>query len=640
MIPDWHYAVECSVWDNMCGATSIRENKYKPYPFPLSRHLKNLDEFDHQPMLDVPDEWLDALNADNRIDNPPTRPISYEYPPEVPAMEVSKCIQDSNNLTWQIQIDNLLDSGRIKKEQSTNMVAFTISDYNYAYDMMHGIFEMNDDIVGFGNSFFMVALDKDTVEMACTYGYPVVAWFSAKPNEIIQLKRDVANTKFEVSLYLVTKGIDFFFYEMDVWFLTSPKELIASYHGEDKHDLLLSSHMKDPQSINIGVFSVTANQRTQEFFEICVKMAQESPGTHDQWVMAQLLLLAWTITETGRPGLTLTRMWYPPPKHNPPTMNHPPYYGLYNTMEMMAGEHPIPTKNTIAIHTLCKGPLKKPFGKKIIAKELGAWTGFTGPSGAAGYYARTGANRRYLWMDGHDSPNTYNTVQNFEWDSMNAESLIVNHAESFRWTMAVLLSLARRTGRIFQMPKLISEEGAHYLWTVMDFEPVDEMNIDYRETNFPHNKKSWHSEANPFQSVARTALAPINSVDKESTMYVQYPNKATALRGGSSSDEGIIKAWKFDNKMSEENALDAWWALHTAIPEVDSAELLLVNPHFMSATYTSTLRSKLNRDDYTPSVAEKEIFDVYSKLKWCPGDKIVVKDHIVGRSSAELSCHG
>jgi len=142
-------------------------------------------------------------------------------------------------------------------------------------------------------------------------------------------------------------------------------------------------------------------------------------------------------------------------------------------------------------------------------------------------------------------------------------------------------------------------------------------------------------------------------------MYVQYPttdnnnnNTSTThhpLDGDDNYSEGtttttITKAWKFNNATAEERALDAWWALHTAIPEVDSSELLLVNPHFVSAPYARKLRSKLSRSrkekNYEPSVAEKEIFRVYERLKWCPGDKIVNKDHVVGRSSAEGSCHG
>jgi hypothetical protein len=355
-------------------------------------------------------------------------------------------------------------------------------------------------------------------------------------------------------------------------------------------------------------------------------MAKESPNTHDQYIFGQLLLLAWTINETGSPGVKFNRMWNPIPKpeYNPPKMNHPLFWGLYTPMEIMAGERPYPTKNTIAIHTLTKNPLRRPFGKKILAKELGAWTGFTGTYGDGGYYARTGVNRRYLMMDGHDSPSSYNTVQTFEWDAMNAESFLVNSASAFQWTMAVLLSLARRTGRIFIMPKLISKEGGHFLWTVLDFEAVEEMNIDFRETNFPHNKKSSFSS---LHSVARTALAPINDVDKEGSMYVQFPNKS-------------IQAWKFSDDMSEEQAaLDAWWGLHTAVSEVDSAELLLVNPHFISASTAAKLKSKMRRNDYTPSIAEKEIIEVYKRLRWCLGNPIVNKDTTIGQSAAELSCH-
>mmetsp|Transcript_31242 Transcript_31242/g.59395 ORF Transcript_31242/g.59395 Transcript_31242/m.59395 type:complete len:785 (+) Transcript_31242:169-2523(+) len=528
-VPDWHRAIDCSVYDNMCFATSNTRRRYEPYPFPLGRHIKNLHEFefDHMSLSsdsdEMPQEWTRALlegfddidnnddNDDNNDDNKRRR-VSYIYPPEVltTPLQISQCIRQSMNETWQHQIKSLLTTNRIRKESITNMVAFTISDYSYAYDMMHDVFQMNSDIVGFDGSFFMVALDESTMEMACRYGYPAVAWHThggddggddgdgGKPddNNISQLKRDVANTKFEVSLLLVTLGVDFFFYEMDVWFLTSPKELIADYHAQPMHDILLSSHGKDPQSVNIGLYSVASNRRTAEFFDVCLRMARESPATHDQWIVSQLLLLAWTIHRTGRPGLQLKRMWYPPPRRNPPNMEFPPVYGTYNTAEIQAGEYLLPARSTVAVHPLCRSPLKKPWGKKMVAKELGAWFGFTGRRGAGGdgggggYYARSGSHRRYLWMDGHDTPNAYNTVQNFEYDAMNSESLVVNHVESFRWTMATLLALARRCGRIFQMPSVTSEEGVHYLWTVLDFETVDEMGIDYRETNFPHNRVS------------------------------------------------------------------------------------------------------------------------------------------------------
>lgn len=346
-------------------------------------------------------------------------------------------------------------------------------------------------------------------------------------------------------------------------------------------------------------------------------MAEKDPMAHDQAIMGRLLMLAMVMIETGKDSIKFS---------DTPEMTKPPYFGYYNSFEIVAGERPFPTKNTIAIHTLCNGPLKKPWGKKIMAKELGAWTG------TSGYYSRTGKNRRYLWMDGHDSPSTYNTIQSFEWGMM-VESFLVNDFSSLKWTMAVLLALSRRTQRIFVMPKILAQHGMHYLWTVMDFEPVDEMGIGYRETNFPHNKKAWSSEQDPFPTAARTALAPLEDADKERTMYVQYPSKNHV-------DDGIVKAWKFNENTTDEKALDAWWALHTAIPEVDAAELLLVNPHFISAPYARKLMEKMTKKDYAPTIAEKDIFGVYKQLKWCKGNPIVVHENIVGWSSAELSCHG
>ena len=114
-------------------------------------------------------------------------------------------------------------------------------------------------------------------------------------------------------------------------------------------------------------------------------------------------------------------------------------------------------------------------------------------------------------------------------------------------------------------------------------------------------------------------------------MYVEYSSRKTGA--------AVTKAWAFDTT-SDGTALDAWWALHTAIPEVDAAELLLVNPHFMSAPYASKLAANMRSKDYQPSVAEREVFDVYKQLRWCLGDKFVNEDSVIGRSSAELSCHG
>lgn len=160
---------------------------------------------------------------------------------------------------------------------------------------------------------------------------------------------------------------------------------------------------------------------------------------------------------------------------------------------------------------------------------------------------------------------------------------------------------------------------------MLDFETVEKIHIEFRETNFPHNKKCWYSATTPFRSVARTALAPLTSVDQEGTMYIQLPSKS-------------IQAWKFDNETSEAQALDSWWALHTAISEVDSAELILINPHFMSSKYARVLHSKMNDKNSTLSVAEQEIIAVFRELRWCLEKSIVNRDNIIGRSSAESGC--
>jgi hypothetical protein len=114
--------------------------------------------------------------------------------------------------------------------------------------------------------------------------------------------------------------------------------LIAAYHGEsnNKNDILASSHVKDALAVNIGVFSVSANKRTKEYFQLCILMGELSPNTHDQWIMAQLLLMAWMIHTMGTSGLKLDREWKPPPppEYNPPNMTSPPHWGLYNPMEV------------------------------------------------------------------------------------------------------------------------------------------------------------------------------------------------------------------------------------------------------------------------------------------------------------------
>lgn len=91
------------------------------------------------------------------------------------------------------------------------MIAFTISDYSYAQDMLHDMFQMMDYVVGFSHRhyFVMVAIDVNPVKMACQFGDPVIFW---KESDTESLKDAVANTKLVLSMELVSRGVDVFLY--------------------------------------------------------------------------------------------------------------------------------------------------------------------------------------------------------------------------------------------------------------------------------------------------------------------------------------------------------------------------------------------------------------------------------------------
>jgi hypothetical protein len=118
--------------------------------------------------------------------------------------------------------------------------------------------------------------------------------------------------------------------------------------------------------------------------------------------------------------------------------------------------------------------------------------------------------------------------------------------------------------------------------------------------------------------------------------YVRLPNKASGFGG----DEGTVHAWKFEEGIKESAALDACWARHTAIFEVDSAELLLVNPHIIKSE--TTLIDSLDKKKTDGGAFKKEIFgNAHSRLCWCftgaYQDKIVHAENLVGRSIAEYA---
>ncbi|CAB9520021.1 unknown protein [Seminavis robusta] len=602
-LPDWRIAVDCSIWDFHCVTNRQKSGVYEAYPFPYTRKYDHEHLFKWEQMNKVPVEWQPELaNISTTLSFPPPRTVEYTYKEPVSESELQKCLQSAQDLSWKEQIHSLIHGAKKQLDASKNdlnLLAFTISDYKYAKDMMHDFFQMNDNIVGLPGALFMVAIDHETLEMACRYNYPVVAWTSAVAPKTVDteqedLKHSVANTKFEVSLALYC-----------------------------------------PKCVNIGVYLVHANAATKEYFKVAIQLAQDCPDTHDQFVMAQILHMVNMGEKFG-----YSKNWKPAPPDYIPKFQHPVKHGFFSSHEIAAAERPYTSQMAIAIHPLRDAPLKSPHGKKILAKEMGAWYGFEGPPGAiqagtaAGYYHRQGRARRYLMMDGHIL-NGYSTVINWEFDA--GEAGINGFFENLFWAVATVVALARRTGRIWILPPVPAERGIHFLWSILDLESVEELGVDYRETTFFSNPKSWvHPHDTPFDTVARTALGRL---DKDQTMFAQYNDV---------HDDPVTRAWRFDTATIDEVAsMDAWWALHTTIPQVDGAEALLVNSHFFYVGSHKRIETELRRnglDSMKPHSAtgrgraEYDIAGVFSKLRWCKDKDF--RFRIIGNFQASDDCYG
>lgn len=63
-----------------------------------------------------------------------------------------------------------------KLSQALNWhIAYTLLDINYANDLIHNVFAITHNVIGFLNRFFMLAIDDATVALGWQYGY-LLAW--------------------------------------------------------------------------------------------------------------------------------------------------------------------------------------------------------------------------------------------------------------------------------------------------------------------------------------------------------------------------------------------------------------------------------------------------------------------------------
>ena len=476
--PSWKVSLDCSIFSLDCPM----RRQYEPYPFDFWDRKKypesSMNELNQT--LQIPKErYSKMLNQ--------KQPVSKE--------QETKCLKYVRDTPFDQQLDAML----LKLSRSLNRyVAYTMSDIEYAKYMIHDVFAMAHNIVGFPDSFFMVAIDDATLELGCRFGYPTLP--SPRSGD---LEDRVKLTKFQVSLDLLKRGQDFMFFEMDVWFFKSMLPFLQNQFG----DFLCSSHQNAPHSMNIGVYAVNANNATREYFQHCLDVALTYP-IHDQRLMQQLK----HDSENQQIGDEVI------PDHPNVTFQYYVDFELLGSHEIASSEWPRPTIETIAIHPLSEQPLMGPHGKIQVAKELGVYYG------SNGYYSTE--QGRYLWLDRLD--NSYSMVMNFHHRGVGA----YHDGLAMKWTMAALIAIAKQTKRIWVLPRIQADIGRHFLWQILDMKTVEELGVEVRETSFLNNPK-----VSDFPSVSRTALG-------EGQLFWQEDEKET-------------KVWRIE----EINQFDTWLSL-------------------------------------------------------------------------------
>ena len=628
LLPDWRIVTECSAYNTDC-ASHIRP-RLLDYPFKVktSETVGQNGAYDFEVIHKgepLPQEWSDALTefAPSMPEDP--KPLQLDgdrlsalvFPAKISIKQSTRCYQKGLSTSFDEQLDNALSN--LHPIPEIDMIAFTMTDAKYSKEMLVDVWEMSNEIVGFRNAFFFLALDEFTLKLACEYGYPVVAapaLITARSSKNYNkddggdtLKALVQSTKFTVSRALVDRMQSFFFYEMDCWFLKSPIDILK----QQQVDYLVSGHQWNPTGGNIGIYSVKANEATQEYFKHLVEYSNLSPNTHDQIVMNDLASYADRLRSGAKVSDVASQhlsRWDPIPEKMP-VFKSPISREFFGPHEMVASPHPIPTETSIAIHTLDNTPLQPPHGKIMVAKELGAYTGFVGTPGktGGGYYKRTGPRRRYLMMDGRVLGG-YSAIQKD----------VYHNFLQLQWHIAALVALARRTNRIFVLPRIAADFHVFFLWANLDMESLEGL-VDVRETNFPSNKKAWYSNTEPFKSVARVALFPGEKHKEKGRMFAQ------------TSQSADIFAWSIED---EKQKLDGLFGLIGASPELHEAEALFFNPAFTQGGWDLRVANREQIGDL--SEAEKEILYVFDHLKWCGTD--YERDRPAVKHSSSQDCYG
>lgn len=610
LLDDWRAVTDCNIYDLSCPF----HKKFAPHPFRrLFKHKK-----DHEIKFEkLKTESFFPVNTTNTYKGFD----GYLYPTIVSKEAKDECMKlAQGSLDEQVKqmIHTRLKQVSIKSSKDpnevTNFVAFTITDKNYAKFMLHETYQMTRDIIKFNNAHFFVGMDLYTVDMACSYGYPIVYYKHDDDNQSQTEDKDenendaktrkkgmVQNSKLMVSQMLLNMDQAFMFYEMDVWFVKSPIEILEDM----TKDMVVSTHENHPFQMNIGFYAMKANDASREYMDKCVQMQTDIPNAHDQEIMSRLAeVFEDRKMKTFKPGEEAKfrdQITYIVPK-----VEHPFTAEKLGPMIMVAHDHPSPTDETVSFHVLADRPLTAPFGKMILAKEIGAWYGFSNcainnnkissgqgrESSCAGYYDRNGKYRRYLLLDsdGALGGHPMTRVQGY------------HSQHHLQWKIAILVTLARHTNRILILPKTLSDKEKKFLWTGLDMKSVEDLGVQWRETNFFTNKKAWYTETLPFSSVARVMLRSSGKL----LLHTQNEKDLT------SHSKGRMTGW--DIESDRKLYFDALFSMSMKEPEVREVEALMVDPHDLLPTFFDLSKDADN------STTLHEIRKVFDLLRWCRKD--------------------
>mmetsp|Transcript_32538 Transcript_32538/g.85738 ORF Transcript_32538/g.85738 Transcript_32538/m.85738 type:complete len:343 (+) Transcript_32538:90-1118(+) len=300
-----------------------------------------------------------------------------------------------------------------------------------------------------------------------------------------------------------------------------------------------------------------------------------------------------------------------------PLAENPIRHDFWDPHVIVSSTRPVPVEATVAIHPLGTKPLQHPHGKKILAMELGAWYGSRGyyrhtSDGAGGLVperAPPARRRKYVAIDGRVFGGLSLCQKDF-----------YHQGQVMRLTIAWLATVARLTDRIIILPRVVLDYHLYFPWTHLDLKTLDEAGVEWRETNFPSNPRSWLNATHPFESVARTALYP------NGEMYAQV------------GDDGRVHKWNMP--FESPDTIDAYLAAHTegsGPPGLSDAELLLVNPWFIKLGYSGSIINRANRKSGLRG-AEALLFALLYTFRWC--GKTLVLERPAHTAMIHHDCYG